>query len=133
MKNYIKPFVFLFYCFFVFLISGCNTKINENYSLQGVFTSDLVPMALVFAEADKLKIELPISDFSCDVNSFTTSLGRKHNTFIVTLSGNETKERCPRNFTGIISGIKKGEYQLEVIYKKDSQSNELLFKKFIMD
>ena len=115
------------------IISLPACKTEETYTMQGVFTDKLAVQPSAVVKDKKLTVEVPIIDFSCDVESFEIFLERQRDTFVITLAGDETDQRCQRNFTGRISGIKTGDYWVKVIYKKGDQEQELLFKEFFMN
>jgi len=125
--------IFFFLILFLVITSLPACKIEENYAMQGVFTHELAAQSSVIAKDKKLTVEVPIADFSCNIDSFETFLERQRDTFIVTLVGDETEERCEVNFTGTISEIQTGDYWVKVIYKKGDEEQELLFKEFFMN
>lgn len=112
----------------IFFLSACGLK--QNYSLQYSFTSAPTTETSVEATADGVKIEFPFADFSCDAASFTAALGRSNNTFILTLSGTETEDRCSQKFKASISGIPAGDYSIQMVYQKPEGDQQVLFRDF---
>jgi len=112
----------------IFLLTACGLK--ENYSLQYSFTDVPTTETKVEATADGVKIGFPFADFSCDAASFTADLGRSNNTFILTLSGTETEDRCSQKFTATISGIPAGDYSIQMVYQSPEGDQQVLFRDF---
>ncbi len=110
------------------LLTGCNLK--EEYSVQYSLINDSGTVTKVEPTPDGLKLEIPFADFTCDAASVKAVLRRAENSFMMTLSGNETIERCGQIFLAQISGIRPGDYDLKVIYLKGAESQPVLFEKF---
>jgi hypothetical protein len=125
-----KILVLLILFFTIFNLSACSSK--QTYELKASFNNKLVEQAEIIPKSDSLDIEIPLAGISCNVDSFKTLLERKQDTFIVTLVGDETEERCSRNFTATISPISIGEYWLKVIYEKNGENTELLSERFVI-
>lgn len=112
----------------LFILSACNLK--EDYSVQYSFTSAPSTETKITPTAGGVDIEFPFADFSCDAKSFKADLGRSNNTFIMTLEGNETEQRCPQQFIAQITGIEPGDYSFQLVYRTLSGDQQVMFNQF---
>nr|AQS29869.1 hypothetical protein [uncultured bacterium] len=98
--------------------------------MQYGFSGELITETKLESKPDGVYLEMPFADFSCDSKSFKASLDVSGKNLVLSLSGNETKERCSVKFYADIMGIKPGDYWLKVIYNKNGESQEVLYQEF---
>lgn len=110
------------------ILSACSLR--EDYSMQYSFTSAPSTETKITPTADGVDIEFPFADFSCDAKSFKANLGRSNKTFIITLEGDETEERCSQQFIAEITGIKPGDYSLQLVYRTAQGDQQVMFNQF---
>lgn len=109
------------------VFSGC---LKENYAVQYSFTPTPTTETKVTPITGGVDIEFPFADFSCDTNSLKAVLGRTGSTYILTIQGNETEERCSQKFTAQIIGIEPGDYTLQLVYRSPQGDQQVLFNQF---
>ena len=110
------------------ILSACSLR--EDYSVQYSFTSAPSTVTNITPTADGVKIEFPFADFSCDAKSFKADLGRSNKTYIITLEGIETLVRCPQQFIAQVTGIKPGDYSLQLVYRTPQGDQQVMFSQF---
>ncbi|NUM25428.1 MAG: hypothetical protein HUU49_02255 [Candidatus Buchananbacteria bacterium] len=125
-----KPRIYFFITllFGTLFFSACHLK--EEYAVQYSFINELSTVTKVEPTGTGLKLEIPFADFSCDVANVKGVLKREMNTFILTLQGNETDQRCSQKFAAEITGIKPGDYEIKVVYLKGDQEQQVMYEKF---
>ena len=121
-----KKIFFLF--FIIFNLSAC--QLVQNYDMTSSFTNEIKTETKVESKSNGLLLEIPFADFSCDITSFKPKLNREQDIFILTISGQESVERCSQLFSADIGGIEKGNYWLKVIYDKNGSQQQVLYKAF---
>ncbi|MFA6215386.1 MAG: hypothetical protein WC768_02370 [Patescibacteria group bacterium] len=125
MKN---KFLFLALLFLAIFFTGCQLK--ENYAMQYSFSNEAAAQVKFEPKTDGVKIEIPFADFGCDPKAYKAVLGRKINTFTITISGTESAQRCAQKFSADISGMVSGDYTFKVVYQKGADKIEVLNREF---
>lgn len=122
------------FLFFVVLLGGIVSlaacQLTDNYVTEYGFTNKVITESKFETTNDGLKLEIPFTDFSCDPASFKVLLEKKRNNLTMIITGTETEERCYQKFYADMSGIKSGDYQLKVVYKKNQEEQAVLDEEF---
>lgn len=101
--------------------------------MQYSFSNEIITTSKFEPIDNGFNLEILFTDFSCDAKSFKAVLSRQGSDFVLTLSGNETDQRCSQKFSAEISGIQPGIYWLRVIYKKAGQDQQVLYQQFTVN
>ena len=124
-----RKFLVIIILFFV-IVSLTACQLTDNYITEYGFTNEVIAEPEFEATSNGLKLEIPFADFSCDPASFKVLVDKKKNNLIMTIAGTETEKRCYQKFYANMSGIKPGDYQLKVVYKKDQEEQVVLYESF---